>query len=272
MSRNTLILLLFFCPLLAHCAPGGGSVMQSSTEFRLRSLEAKYLELEEKQAALEILATDRLQELQEALSASRQEVASLRARLGEAPATSGVGTTPVPPAPQPPPAPPKKPQPKSPQKTTATPPKKPSTSPAAVKKQPASTTSAAVAPGVSGVALYEQALQRIQAGKPGEAVGLLEKFVAENPSASLTPDAYFWLGESHFFLGDYDRAILAYKDVAGRFPSHAKAPQAMLKIGYAYEKLNDPNNARFYLQALLDEYPGSESANLAKEKIAQLGK
>jgi len=123
----------------------------------------------------------------------------------------------------------------------------------------------------SGTELYKLALQRIQSGKPAEAATLLEKFVVENPAASLTPDAHYWLGEAHFFLENYDQAILAYKNIAGRFPNHAKAPQAMLKIGHAYEKLQDPNNARFYLQALVDEYPDTESARLARQKLPQLG-
>lgn len=274
MPRLTCLLLLL-CPLLAFCAPQNRQVMNSSMEFRLRSLEAKYLELEQKEAALEVLVTDRLQELQQALLLAREENALLRARLnGEVPAPAppvSSRTTPSATRPeasartqQPPSRPAAKSAPAAPQASQPQPPRQP-------RQQAQPAAPAAFAVDASGTELYKLALQRIQSGQPAEAVTLLEKYVAENPSASLTPDAHYWLGEAHFFLGNYDQAILAFKDIAGRFPNHAKAPQAMLKIGYAYEKLQDPNNARFYLQALADEYPDSEPARLARQKIQQLG-
>jgi len=278
MPRSFRLLLLLMCPLLAHCAPGAygsgnAGIAGSSVEFRLQSLEAKYLELEQKQQALEALAAERLQTLVD-------QVAQLRARLGE-PAQAQAAAQP--PQPTPParqaatPQPPKRPEPpKAAQPQTRTQ-EKPAPAPATPRATPAPSPpqpepqTPAPAVTASGKALFQQALERIQAGEPARAVPLLEKYVAENPSGALTPEAYYWLGEARFFSGQFDEAILAYKNVAGRFPTHAKAPEAMLKIGYAYEKLQDPNNARFYLQALVDEYPASPSATLAKDKIAQLG-
>ncbi len=267
MPRNAILCFVLCCPLLCHCAPQqDAAILAPSTEFRIRSLEAKFLELEQKQQALEVMARDRIQELQQSLAVAQDEVAQLRAVLREDTYTEPLAPPPPPPA--------------KPSKTTKAPAKRaskpaPKAAPKPVPVKAAQSKPSAPVPpakkSTDGMTLYKQALEHIQAGAPAKAIPLLQEFVAQNPSDNLTPDAWFWLGESYYFQGEYDQAILAYKNVAGRFPNNAKAPSAMLKIGYAYEKLQDFNNARFYLQALADEYPQSESAALAKQALGRLG-
>ncbi len=57
--------------------------------------------------------------------------------------------------------------------------------------------------------------------------------------------------------------------MVSKYPGHPKAAAALLKAGYAYESLNDGANARFYWQILLDDYPGSAPAALARKRMAQ---
>jgi TolA-binding protein len=64
--------------------------------------------------------------------------------------------------------------------------------------------------------------------------------------------------------------VLAFKEVAAGFPEHPKAPAALLKMGYSYLGLNDPQNARDYLGRVERLYPESEAAPLARAALQQL--
>jgi tol-pal system protein YbgF len=123
----------------------------------------------------------------------------------------------------------------------------------------------------SSSADYDKGLELTRKGDTAGARALFQSFISNNPGNQLTPNAIFWLGETYYVDKQFDQAILSFKEVAGRYPTHAKAAASMLKLGYAYEQLGDRANARFYLRALIDEYPQSEPAKLAKEKLSMLG-
>ena len=133
---------------------------------------------------------------------------------------------------------------------------------------PAASSSSRPAKGEQGE--YARALAAFEAGKAQEARTLFTAFLAAYPSSSLAPNAGYWLGESEYSLKQYDKAILAFKNVVGKYPKHPKAAACMLKAGYAYERLGDKENARFYLTALLEDFPGSEPAALGRKKLAGL--
>lgn len=139
----------------------------------------------------------------------------------------------------------------------------PAVKPAAQAKAPAKSGSAAES-------AYNNALNLLESGKAAAAKQAFEKFIAEYPSSKLEPNAYYWLGESSYTLGQYDQAILTFKDVPNKYPKHHKAADAMLKTAFAYQRLGDKDNARFYLQTLLDQYPNSAPAARAKKELASL--
>ncbi len=117
---------------------------------------------------------------------------------------------------------------------------------------------------------YARALSLLEAGKGAEARTLFTAFLEAHPSGSLAPNAGYWLGECEYSQKHYDKAILAFKNVIGKFPKHPKAAACLLKAGYAYERLGDKENARFYLNTLLEDFPASEPAGLARKKLATL--
>jgi TolA-binding protein len=44
----------------------------------------------------------------------------------------------------------------------------------------------------------------------------------------------------------------------------------MLKLGYSYDSLGQPADARAILEELKQRFPGSAAARLAEERLAQL--
>ncbi|MFW5487510.1 MAG: tol-pal system protein YbgF [Desulfovibrio sp.] len=119
--------------------------------------------------------------------------------------------------------------------------------------------------------LYHRGQALVSAEKYEEGREVLNEFLGKNKQNPLVPNALYWLGESYYGEKRFAQAILTFKDVTQDYPKHHKAAAALLKIGYSYDKLGDAANARFYLQALLDEYPTSDPARLARQKLKTLG-
>ena len=136
--------------------------------------------------------------------------------------------------------------------------------------EPASSPQAAKKEGAEGQGAYASALKTFEANKFDAALGQFTLFVRDYPSSSLAPNAYYWMGECHYGMKRYDSAILSFKDVVTKYPKHPKAAAAMLKAGFAYERLGDKGNAQFYLETLVQDFPGSEPAALAKKRLPSL--
>lgn len=140
---------------------------------------------------------------------------------------------------------------------------------AAKAPAPAPRPSAASAP-ATGQADYAAALRLVLAGKAAQGRAALERFLAANPASALAPNARYWLGETYYHERDDGEAIVAFKAVHQQHPRHDKAAAALLKIGYAYARLGDTPNARFYLQVLVQDYPASDAAALARKRLESL--
>jgi tol-pal system protein YbgF len=130
---------------------------------------------------------------------------------------------------------------------------------------------AAAAPKKSGPrAQYDAALKLAMDWKSKEARAAFEKFLDEHPKHALVPNALYWKGETHYQEKDYADAVLTFRKVHQGFPKHQKAADSLLKIGYSYRNLGDGENARFYFNVLLEEYPDTRAARIARANIESL--
>lgn len=117
---------------------------------------------------------------------------------------------------------------------------------------------------------YKAALSTLESGNPVSAMALFSEFLREHPGHALAPNAGYWLGECYYSNKQFDSAVIAFKDVVAQYPDHDKAAASMLKAGYSYAQLGDTPNARFYLEALVRDYPASAPATLARARLASL--
>jgi tol-pal system protein YbgF len=115
--------------------------------------------------------------------------------------------------------------------------------------------------------LYDAALALYYKGEYGKALEAFQSFSRSHPGSTLAPNALYWEGESLYSLGLYDQAVMNFTGVVNRYPKHDKAAASLLKIGYAYERMKDMENARFYWQILLDDFPKSAPAALARKRL-----
>lgn len=119
-------------------------------------------------------------------------------------------------------------------------------------------------------ALYDEALRHIMHKNPEEALVLFSRFVNDYPDCDLTDNAYYWLGESYYSLGDYESAARHFRTVTDSFPDRDKAPDAQLKLGYCLIELGETDAAVDVLTDLINRYPESPVSDLAREKLLLL--
>lgn len=117
---------------------------------------------------------------------------------------------------------------------------------------------------------YNEAYEAFKAGKYAESRNLFEKFLAVHGKSEYGDNAQFWIGETYFFEKDYERAILEYEKVIKNYPQGNKVPNALLKQGLSFIELGDKNSAKLLLQRVIDEYPNTSPARIARIKLSSI--
>jgi len=116
---------------------------------------------------------------------------------------------------------------------------------------------------------YQNALQTYRSRQYRSAIQKFEGLLSQNANHSLSDNAQYWIGESYYGLGNYQKAIMSFEKVF-TFSKSNKDDAAQLKLGLCYMKLNDQAKAREELQKLIDNYPSSESVGLARRLLGQI--
>lgn len=115
--------------------------------------------------------------------------------------------------------------------------------------------------------LYQQASDVMNGGDSVKARELFGKFLELYPKHKLVPNVHYWLGETYYSEKNFEQAVLEFQEVIKNFPEHVKAPAAMLKQGMAFKEMGDSKSEVYIFKKLVEEFPKSEEAKLAKEKL-----
>ena len=132
-------------------------------------------------------------------------------------------------------------------------------------------TAPAPQPPPSAKALYDNALRDFTSGKYDLAWQQFSDYLKFYARSELAGNAQFYLGEIRYRQEDYRGAIEEYDKVLASYPASFKVAAAQFKKGYALLELNDRDAAVQVLKALIDKYPRTEEARLARERLQRLG-
>jgi tol-pal system protein YbgF len=145
----------------------------------------------------------------------------------------------------------------------------PSTAPAPVA---ANTPVAAAAPAApeDPKSAYDQAFSALKDGRYAESARRFQAFIEQYPSSDLTPNAYYWLGESYYVTQNYPISLDTFRKLLAQFPDSQKSPDALLKIGYCQYELKQWAQAEATLNQVLQKYPNTTVANLAQGRLRAL--
>ena len=114
---------------------------------------------------------------------------------------------------------------------------------------------------------YEAALNHFRANKIKEAANAFEAFGKKYPDSTLAPNARYWLGNAYYTLHNCRKAIEVHKQVAAKWPKHAKAPDSLLGVATCQQELGDTKSARATLESLVARYPSSAAAGTARQSL-----
>ncbi|SLM32945.1 putative aspartyl/asparaginyl beta-hydroxylase (Aspartate beta-hydroxylase) (Peptide-aspartate beta-dioxygenase) [Desulfamplus magnetovallimortis] len=118
--------------------------------------------------------------------------------------------------------------------------------------------------------LYMTAKSLLDQGANEDARKQFELFIEKFPKSSNADNARFWIADSYYRDKWYEKAILEYQRVIEEYPRGNKVPAALLKQGYSFATLGERKSARLILEDVINKYPQSQEAALAKEKLKSL--
>lgn len=117
---------------------------------------------------------------------------------------------------------------------------------------------------------FDAALREFGEGRYPQAINDFRQFLQTYPASPLASEVQYWLGESYYVVQDYAAARESFIDLGLRYPSSERLPDALLKLGYIYEILGDISRAQEVLQKLLQVYPDTQAAGLARQRLLLL--
>ncbi len=103
-----------------------------------------------------------------------------------------------------------------------------------------------------------------------EAIIAFKQFIVDYPQSESLPNAYYWLGEANYVLGQNNAALNAFRSVLKRFPSSLKSPAALLKIGYLQLAEGQRQQGEKTLSLIIRKYPSSSVAKMARKRLNQI--
>jgi TolA-binding protein len=82
-----------------------------------------------------------------------------------------------------------------------------------------------------------------------------------------TPEFLYSRAAASYEDGQYEDAILEYQKLIDTYPRDKRVPEAYLKQGLSLINLGRKQEAKYFLNALIDKYPNSKEAQVARNKL-----
>ncbi len=108
--------------------------------------------------------------------------------------------------------------------------------------------------GSDPTALYEASYNKIQTSNYEAAEKGFSDFIKRYPDHKLTANAYYWLGESYYARGQFDKATRTFAQSYQKFPKGPKGPDNLLKLGLSLSAEGKKKDACVALTQLGKEY------------------
>jgi tol-pal system protein YbgF len=115
--------------------------------------------------------------------------------------------------------------------------------------------------------LYDRVMEEFKHKDYEAALAGFRFFLELHGQSSLAANAQYWIGECHYRLGHYKEALKSFYDVVSYYPLSPKLAASSLKIGQTYTKMKDHEKARMMYERVIDEYPDSSEAEIARKAL-----
>jgi tol-pal system protein YbgF len=97
-----------------------------------------------------------------------------------------------------------------------------------------------------------------------------QQLLQDHPNDPLAPEARYYLADLLYQENRLEEAIQAFLGVRELHPTARKVPDALYRVGAIYIELGNLADARQYLRLVVDSYPDTDAAVLARERLAEI--
>jgi tol-pal system protein YbgF len=119
--------------------------------------------------------------------------------------------------------------------------------------------------------MFEASVAQLRRGSSSTARLGLRELLRVYPTSDRAPDALYFIGQS-FAAENPDSAAAYYSQVAERYPTSSRAASALYNLGLLAERRKDTARAKDAYQRVVQKYPQSDEAALARDRLKALGR
>jgi tol-pal system protein YbgF len=119
--------------------------------------------------------------------------------------------------------------------------------------------------------LYNRVMEEFKQRDYEAALAGFRLFIELHGQSSLAANAQYWIGECQFRMRRYVDALDSFYNVLMNYPLSPKLPASTLKLAQTYTKLGDHEKARTMFGRVLDQFPDSSEADIARKAIESTG-
>jgi tol-pal system protein YbgF len=123
----------------------------------------------------------------------------------------------------------------------------------------------------SADAMYEASLSALNKGSTSTARQGLREMLRSYPTSERAGDAVYFIGQS-FATENPDSAAAYYNQVVQQYPTSPRAKSALYNLGLLAERRKDTKKAKDAYQRVVANYPQSDEAALARDRLKALGR
>jgi tol-pal system protein YbgF len=145
------------------------------------------------------------------------------------------------------------------------------TTPTAGAPAPGDTAQPAGGASASADQMYEASLAQLRRGSTSTARLGLREMLRNYPASPRVPDALYFVGQS-YAAENPDSAAAYYTQVVDKYATSARAPSALYNLGLLAERRKDTAKAKEAYQRVVQKYPQSDEAALARDRLKALGR
>jgi tol-pal system protein YbgF len=140
--------------------------------------------------------------------------------------------------------------------------------PAAVGSAPLA--APAPASGAGGDDAYAEAFAALKRDDFVESARAFQAYLRDYPDGALAPNAWYWLGESYYVTQNYPLALQAFDTVLQPLPGFGQGAGRAAEEGLQPDRAGQQGAGAATLNAVINEFPGTEAARLANSRLRTL--
>lgn len=118
---------------------------------------------------------------------------------------------------------------------------------------------------------YDLALSLFSEGQYEASGALLKSLLTDYPQGGYAASARYWLGQALYVQKNYAESLQVLQQFVTNFSKDERVSEAKVSMAASYVALNQKKEAVDMLQNVVKQYPGTQAAQIAAERLKGLG-